>query len=76
MAVIEDWPAYTKRKLKYLQPVHGTAMGSIQDSRDADPHYERNPKIFRKGVIFLDFIDRLKQTDSSNGFYITVGNMA
>jgi hypothetical protein len=75
-AAMEDWPAYKKWSLEYFQQVHGTATVSIQDGRDADPHYERNQKFFRKEVIFSDFIERLKQTESSNDFYMTAGNMA
>jgi hypothetical protein len=72
---MEDWPAYTKRILGYLQQVHGTATVSIQDGRDADLHYEGNQKFSRKGLIFSDFIERLKQTESSNNFYVSAGNM-
>lgn len=73
---MDDWPAYKKWDLEYFRQVHGGASVSIQDGRDSDPHYERNQKFFRKEVVFSDFIDRLNETESSNDFYMTAGNMA
>ena len=73
---MEDWPAYKKWSLKYFREVHGDSTVSIQDGRNSDPNYERNQKFFRKEVLFSDFIERLQQTESSNDFYMTAGNMA
>lgn len=72
---MEEWPAYLKWDIDYFASLHGDAIVSIQDGRDADPQYERNQKFFRSDCRFSDFIARLKATDSSNDFYMTAGNM-
>jgi hypothetical protein len=73
---MEEWPAYKKWNLDYFREIHGGTVVSIQDGREADPHYERNQKFHRAEVKFSRFLDRLESTESSNDFYMTAGNMS
>ncbi|MFK7863281.1 MAG: cupin-like domain-containing protein [Pseudohongiellaceae bacterium] len=72
---MKDWPAYLKWDLDYFEAMHGDAVVSIQDGREADPYYERNQKFYRSDCRLSDFIARLRATQSSNDFYMTAGNM-
>ena len=70
-----DWLPLKKWSFDYFREVHGDASVGIQDGREADPYYEQNQKFLRTEIRFDKFLDRIRETESSNDFYMTAGNM-
>ncbi len=72
--VMQKWAALHLWNPDYLQNHYGNAEVEVQAERQADPEYEINIEKHRKTILFKDYIDWIKQVDSSNNYYMVANN--
>ena len=70
-----EWKPFKLWSFEYFRHHHGNSIVGIQDGRESDEFFEQNQKFHRKEIRFGDLLDRIENTESSNDFYMTAGNM-
>ena len=71
---MDNWAAIDKWTPAWLKQHFGERMVEVQANRNSDPLYEINMKKLQKQLLFSDYIDMVKNHESTNDFYITASN--
>ncbi|CAO1649337.1 cupin-like domain-containing protein [Parasphingorhabdus sp. NYA22] len=72
--LVDHWPAMKRWTFDYLAEKIGNNVIEIQGQRLSGENYELVKDRHKRHVAFGEFIKLLRQTDSSNDFYITAYN--
>lgn len=72
--LVDDWPAMERWTLDYLADKIGDTVVELQGQRLSGEDYEMVKDRHKRHVKFSEFIALLRQTHSSNDFYITAYN--
>ena len=72
--MLEHYPARTKWTLDYFAEKFGDRMVEVQFGRDADPQYEMNSIAHKRQLKFGDYVELVRNSGSSNDFYMTANN--
>jgi hypothetical protein len=72
--IMQKWAALHLWNPDYFQQHYGNVQVEVQAERQGDPEYEINIEKHRKTVLFKEYIDWIKQADSSNDYYMVANN--
>lgn len=72
--LVDHWPAMQRWTMDYLADKIGDAMVELQGQRQSSDDYEMTKDNHKRHVKFSEFVALLRQTESSNDFYITAYN--
>lgn len=72
--LVDHWPAMKRWTMDYLDGKIGDAVVELQGQRLSGEDYETAKDSYKRHAKFSEFADLLRQTDSSNDFYITAYN--
>ncbi len=72
--LVDHWPAMEHWTLDYLAGKIGNTVVELQGQRLSGGDYEMAKDRHKRHVPFSEFVALLRQTDSSNDFYITAYN--
>ncbi len=72
--LVDHWPAMQRWTLDYLADKIDDAVVELQGQRQSSDDYEMAKDNHKRHVKFSEFVLLLRQTDSSNDFYITAYN--
>lgn len=72
--MLDDWPAMQRWNLDYFKRRYGEREVEVQFGRNADAHYELNSLAHKRRMPFGDYVDRVRDSGTSNDFYMTANN--
>jgi len=72
--LVDHWPAMERWNFDYLAEKIGNAVVELQGQRLSAGDYELAKDRHKRHIPFSDFIQALRQTESSNDFYMTAYN--
>lgn len=72
--LVDHWPAMKHWTLDYLTAKIGRAVVELQGQRLSSDDYELVKDRHKRHVAFAEFVTQLRQTETSNDFYITAYN--
>ncbi len=68
------WPAMSRWSLEYFEAQVGDQSVQVQFGRDSDPNYEVNNDSHRREMPMREFVNLIRNNESSNDFYMTANN--
>jgi hypothetical protein len=72
--MLEHFPARSKWNLDYFAERFADRLVEVQFGRDADPQYELNSIAHKRQIPFGDYVEMVRNSGSSNDFYMTANN--
>jgi hypothetical protein len=68
------WPARTQWTFDYLRARCGNAEVEVQFGRESDADYEVNQPKLKRMMRFVEYVDLVERSGSTNDFYMTANN--